>query len=66
MITKTGPARVLGAVVILLNATAIVMLALKLIYGVITNDDLIAVMAAVFLANFGLAIFRKRARNRAG
>ena len=45
---------------IALNGVAIVMLILKLAYGSVSNDDLVAVMVVVFLGNLAITYIRKR------
>ncbi len=54
----------LRAAVFVLNATAITLLVLKLVFGRITNDDLIAIMLVVFLANIAIAWVRRRTRTQ--
>jgi hypothetical protein len=50
----------LKTALVALNGAAIVMLILKLVYGSFSNDDLIAIMALVFLGNIVLAYMRRR------
>jgi len=45
---------------VLLNGFAIVMLVLKLAYGSVSNDELIAIMIIVFLGNIALAYVKGR------